>query len=108
MTNEQLIQAIRTDRRVGRGSCTSIDECYDDAELVARFGHLTTVKAVLAAACEAEDVHIDRTLDARFGDDDDVELKIAAEWRNARGETKSQAKARRARARRLARRAVVS
>jgi hypothetical protein len=29
------VQAIRHDETVGRGTCTSIDECYTDAELAA-------------------------------------------------------------------------
>ena len=30
------IKAIRDDKVVGRGTCSSIDECYSDAELEAR------------------------------------------------------------------------
>lgn len=29
------VRAIRNDETVGRGTCTSIDECYSDAELAA-------------------------------------------------------------------------
>lgn len=105
MTNEELVRIIRSDDKVGRGSCSTLDECYGDAELVEKFGHLTSRRAVLRAAYASEDLQIDRMLDARFGDDDDAEVKIAAEWRSKLGETKNEAKARRARSRRAARRA---
>ena len=33
--NQEMIAAVRADQKVGRGSCSVIDECYTDAELVA-------------------------------------------------------------------------
>lgn len=103
LTPDEIVRIIRTDAKVGRGSCTAIDECYDDAELAESFAGFTTRAAVLREAYRREDVQIDRMLDQRFGDDSDAELQIAAEWRNSRGETKSQAKVRRAKARRALR-----
>lgn len=32
--SDPRIDAIREDRLVGRGTCASIDECYEDAELI--------------------------------------------------------------------------
>lgn len=108
MTNEELIAAIRADRRVGRGTCSTIDECYDDAELIATFAHHGTVRGALRAAYDLEGLFIDKMLDARWGEDSDVELKIAAEWRTSARKPLSQdqrdKKAARARARRAARR----
>lgn len=103
MTDQELIDIIRSDSRVGRGSCTTIDECYDAADLVKAFGQHRTKRDLLRAVYAREGLAIDRMLDQRFGDDSDVELKIAAEWRNSLGETRNEAKARRARARRTAR-----
>jgi hypothetical protein len=31
----ELVEAVRTDDKVGRGSCSAIDECYSDDELAA-------------------------------------------------------------------------
>lgn len=100
MTNEELVQIIRSDSRVGRGTCTTIDECYDDADLVRDFGHLTTRREILKAVYAREGLAMERMLNQRWGDDDDAELAIAAEWRNSFGETRGEAKNRRARERR--------
>jgi hypothetical protein len=34
---QEWVQAVRGDAKVGRGTCTSIDECFDDEELIERF-----------------------------------------------------------------------
>lgn len=104
-----LIAAIRTDRRVGRGTCTTIDECYDDADLVRDFAHHPSIRAALRAAYEIEGLHVEQALNARWGEDDDVQLKIAAEWkvsgRRVLSDDQKAKKAARARARRIARKA---
>jgi hypothetical protein len=105
-----LIAAIRNDRRVGRGTCSTIDECYDDAELVTAFGDEPTIKAAVKAAYRLEGLRMDAMMNARFGDDDDVELKIAAEWkasgRRVLSVDQKAKKAARAKARREARKAA--
>ena len=48
----RAVAAIRADKLVGRGSCSMIDECYDDAELAAMLEDrgVTTVRAAVAEA----------------------------------------------------------
>lgn len=36
-TDQEIIDAVRSDRTIGRGTCSSVDECYDNSELVAEF-----------------------------------------------------------------------
>jgi hypothetical protein len=37
--HDEIVAAIRNDRLVGRGTCSVIDECYTDDELVEAFGY---------------------------------------------------------------------
>ena len=49
---QNLINAIRTDSKVGAGSCSSIDECWDDEDLkylIADAGAQTPAQAVKVA-----------------------------------------------------------
>ena len=52
MTN--LVQAIRDDPRVGRGTCSIADETYTDAELAEEFAHqhVTTKREAIRYARE--------------------------------------------------------
>lgn len=82
-TEEELVEAIRNHPLIGRGSCTVIDECYDRAELWPAFGIPAgnmTLDDAIKAAIKRCDIWVDRMVDARWGDDDDVELKIKDEW----------------------------
>lgn len=48
----EMIAAIRADAKVGKGTCSCIDECYSDDELQEAFSklNLTTVKKALTWA----------------------------------------------------------
>lgn len=48
----RAIAAVRADKIVGRGTCSVIDECYGDDELIDLFERreATTVRAAVAAA----------------------------------------------------------
>ena len=77
-----MVEAIRSDKAVGRGSCASIDECWEDAELrdaLAREGAATPAKAVEWARRQ-EGLFLDRACDARWGEDDDPQLAWKAEF----------------------------
>jgi hypothetical protein len=52
MLMQQMIDAIRADAVVGQGSCSVIDECYEDAELAQALADAgaVTVKSALAWA----------------------------------------------------------
>ena len=55
-SKKELIEAIRSDRLIGRGSCSSIDECFDDEELweLLSQGECTTVREAIRLARESE------------------------------------------------------
>jgi hypothetical protein len=87
MTKQELVDAIRNHPLIGRGSCTTIDECYDANEIWEKFGlpgGYGSIEAAIAAAIKSEDLHMEKALDCRFGDDDDAELKINDEWEAAK------------------------
>lgn len=60
-----MVEAIRADTIVGRGSCSPVDECFTDDELVEflRLGRKRTIKGAVAAAREYHDLW------AEVGDD---------------------------------------
>lgn len=60
------VVAIRADKKVGRGSCSSIDEAMEDREVVAALdaAGITSVTGALGWAYAAEAHHIDQWLDA--------------------------------------------
>ena len=61
------IEAIRSDEKVGRGSCSSIDECLTDAELAGllRQWKVTTVAQAVAAARNDEQIRNEYADDIR-------------------------------------------
>ena len=77
---DRLIAAVRADRLVGRGSCSSIDECYEDAELAELLAGCKTEKEAIATAREAEGLFLEQALNARWGDDDDPQLLAWKRW----------------------------
>lgn len=77
------VEAIRTDSLVGEGSCASIDECFEDDELVELLD-LASVKTPLEAvkwARKNEGLSVEQGLNARWGEDDDPQLKAHEEWK---------------------------
>jgi hypothetical protein len=36
---DEIVAAIRAHEKIGRGSCSPVDECYSDDELVEAFGY---------------------------------------------------------------------
>lgn len=65
-TVDPRVAAIRNDPSFGEGSCSAIDECYDDDELALRLDAMakTTVASALAWARMAHDIWVDRMDDA--------------------------------------------
>jgi len=74
---ERLIKAVRKDSVVGRGSCSSIDECYDDNDLWEVIGEAKSEAEAVKLARENEELWLDQACDARWGEDDDPQL----EWK---------------------------
>lgn len=61
------VAAIRDSPMFGAGSCSPVDECYDDGELIARLDELgkTTVAAALEWAGMVHEIFEDRMADAK-------------------------------------------
>jgi len=83
------IVAIRDSDLVGRGSCTSVDECLTDSELIELLDEqsiATTMEAV-NWAIRFEDLHLENALNARWGEDDDPQLVTWQAREKAKGES---------------------
>ncbi len=76
----EMIDAIRRDSVVGRGSCSTIDECFSDEELAELVEACEDVAAAVSLARRREGESADRALDQRWGDDDDPQLEMKREF----------------------------
>lgn len=79
----ELVAAIRADKLVGRGSCTSVDECWTDEDLTEYLARddVTTVEGAVRWARESEGLWLEKAADARWGEDDDPELEELRSFR---------------------------
>jgi hypothetical protein len=86
---DKRIEAIRNDVMVGRGSCSSIDECYSDDELLKALddsGHgslaspIESPHAAVEWARRCETMWLEQGLNQRWGADDDPQLLMYNEW----------------------------
>ena len=77
------VVAIRADERVGHGSCSSIDECFEDRELVERLNAegVKIAKAAVAWAVRLEGLWLDKGADASSGEADCPLVAAARAWR---------------------------
>ena len=74
-TKDKLIEAVRKDPVVGRGSCSSIDECWEDSELWdLLLKDAKSEQEAVRMAREHEGLWLDRACDCRWGEDDDEQL----------------------------------
>jgi len=76
------VKAVREDALVGRGTCTSIDECHSDEELAEQLDeyNILTPHAAVKWAREGEEMWLERGLNQRWGADDDPQLLMYNEW----------------------------
>ena len=65
---------------MGRGSCSTIDECWSDKELLKEFEEekIKTPQKALDWAMHYEGLQREKALNQRWGDDDDFEVA----WHN--------------------------
>ena len=73
-----MVEAVRNDPVVGKGSCSSIDECWDDQDLIEAFKDpaspiLSSISAILWAR-KSERRHLEEGLNCRCGEDNDSQL----------------------------------
>ena len=76
------VEAIRKDPCVGRGTCSSTDECLSDDTLsweLNKDGIVSTTAAIQWAR-DHEQMFMEQLLNTRWGDDDDSQLKEYAIW----------------------------
>lgn len=84
MTTDKRIEAIRNHPKVGRGSCTAIDECFTDEELIQGLdeSEAKTEEAAIRWALKSEGLRVEDALNKRWGEDTDPELTRYREWMN--------------------------
>ena len=70
------IKAIRKNEKVGSGSCSTIDECWDTDEIIQELDSkgITTAEDAVKWALETEGIVLEQALNARWGSDDDEQL----------------------------------
>jgi hypothetical protein len=80
---DSRIEAIRNDKVVGRGTCSSIDETMGDNELIEGLAaeNVRTPAQAVKWARKNEQMWLEQGLDARFGDDDDDQLVAYKEFK---------------------------
>lgn len=86
MTTADLVKAIRSDKLVGRGSCTSVDECWEDSELIEALerANITTIDGAVRWARNQEGMFLEQGLNCRWGEDDDEQLLAYNEYQEKR------------------------
>lgn len=74
---DSRVKAIRDDELVGKYSCSSIDECWTDEELIKHFdgAKISTIEAALGWALEQERMHLEQGLNQRWGENNDSQLQ---------------------------------
>jgi|TARA_R110000824_G_scaffold156203_1_gene329174 hypothetical protein len=78
------VTAIRDHSRVGRGTCTSVDECWDDKEIIEFLdeNNIVTEEGAIEWALDQEGLFLEQGLNQRWGEDDDPQLVAWKEWNN--------------------------
>jgi hypothetical protein len=74
--DDPRITAVRANKKVGRGSCSSIDECMTDEELLAALNEngVKTPATAVKWALRHERLYLEQGLNQRWGEDDDPQL----------------------------------
>jgi len=80
---DSRVTAIRQDPRVGKGTCTHIDECFDDKDLVERLDGLeiSTPEAAVDWAHEEHGFRLEMALNYSSGERDCPHRKAWFAWR---------------------------
>ena len=81
---DSRVQAIRDNEKVGRGSCSSIDECYEDHELADMLDkeNIKTPRQAVKWAIRHEGLHLEQGLNQRWGEDNDPQLEAYKRFHN--------------------------
>ena len=70
------LKAIRKHDKVGRGTCTTIDEAWTDEEIIEELDKrdINDAKGAVKWAVEQEGIVLEQGLNTRWGSDDDPQL----------------------------------
>ena len=76
------VAAIRSHPKVGTGTCTSIDECWGDKDIIETLDSygIVTEDGAIEWALEQEGLFLEQGLNQRWGEDDDPQLAAWREW----------------------------
>ena len=80
--NKNFIDAVRNDKKVGAGSCSTIDECFDDNDLWEIIEDAKSEDDAVRMAHEYEGLRLEQGLNQRWGEDDDPQLKAYNDFFN--------------------------
>ena len=82
------VKAIRDHKLVGRGTCSNIDECYEDDDLTEELDeeNIKTPEEAVKWALDAMELFLEQGLNQRWGEDDDPQLIEWKEFKKARKE----------------------
>ena len=78
----QLVAAVRACPLVGRGSCSSCDECMSDEDVAAALGdwNVTTVAGAVEWGRDDHEMILEMALEQRWGEDSDPQLIAWNKW----------------------------
>ncbi len=76
--SDPRVVAVRADELVGLGTCTSVDEAFEDPELVAHLDGMDvkTPQGAVKEMRDMEELWLEQGLNARWGEEDDPQ-KVA-------------------------------
>lgn len=79
----KLVESVRSHPKLGRGSCSTIDECWSDKELLEEFRKdgIKTPQEALDWAMDYEGLQREKALNQRWGDEDDWQLAWYTEFK---------------------------
>lgn len=79
---DKRLKAIRDDVLVGDGSCSVIDECCSDAELIEELNkaNITSAMEAINWAHKIEGLYLEQGLNQRWGEMNDSQLLAVREW----------------------------
>lgn len=86
-----LIAAVRADKLVGRGTCSSLDECFEDDELPAHLGltQATTPAEAVKAARDSEELYLENGTNQSSGEPDCPIVASYRAWKAERAADES-------------------
>jgi hypothetical protein len=85
-TQDEMVEAIRSCPLVGRGSCSTISECFGTNDLLKELAwyKVTTIEGAIKWALDFEEAKKEQALNQRWGSDTDWQLVAWNEWNEDR------------------------